>query len=189
MKIKLAYKKYSALHHWLRYHFGSAYKCQNPNCPNLSKKYQWALKKGCNYEYKIENFFMLCASCHQKYDLTEETREKMRQAKKGYRMPRKTINASAKARIGVPRTFQTRERISKALTGKKYPEKGKKVYCFTLKGVFVTSYPTLEEAARQTGFDDSNISSAALGRQKTSNGFLWSYSPSILLALEKEEGV
>lgn len=59
---------YGSLHDWLGKKFGSANKCENEKCEGRSVTYQYALKKGCEYERKRENFFMLCRVCHYKYD-------------------------------------------------------------------------------------------------------------------------
>lgn len=61
--------KYSSVHWWLRKNFGVASKCENPNCKNLSKNYEWAKRKEKNYEKKIDNFIMLCKSCHARQDI------------------------------------------------------------------------------------------------------------------------
>lgn len=59
---------YSTLHTWLRLHFGRADRCENLQCTKKSKKFNYAKIKGYEYEYKRENFVMLCASCHFYYD-------------------------------------------------------------------------------------------------------------------------
>ena len=56
------------IHDWLRNKFGKANKCENKNCKNLSKKYDWSLLKGKKYKRIRNNFWMLCRSCHNKYD-------------------------------------------------------------------------------------------------------------------------
>jgi len=38
-------------------------------------------------------------------------------------------------------------------------------------------YPSATEAARDTGFKQSNISACCLGKRKTYKGFKWSYVP------------
>lgn len=70
--IKLRGGGYDAIHKWLKYHYGSPYRCENPLCQGVSKRYHWAKIEGKEYEHKRENFMMLCASCHHKYDLTDE---------------------------------------------------------------------------------------------------------------------
>lgn len=69
---------YQAIHKWLKYTFGIANKCENPNCEHKHKRFHWALKKGCKYEYKIENFIMLCPTCHRRYDITTEQKDRLK---------------------------------------------------------------------------------------------------------------
>lgn len=74
---KLRNGGYIAIHCWLKYHFGSADKCENKKCLHVSQSYQWALLKGKKYEHKRENFIQLCRSCHKKYDYTDGYRKKL----------------------------------------------------------------------------------------------------------------
>jgi hypothetical protein len=68
---------YPAFHCWLRSNFGSANKCENPNCLGISKNYDWALIHGKTYDHIKDNFIQLCRSCHVKYDMSEETKKKI----------------------------------------------------------------------------------------------------------------
>lgn len=61
-------KGYAETHMWLRYHYGKADHCDNKNCKNKYKIFQWAKLKDKKYERKRENFIQLCQSCHQLYD-------------------------------------------------------------------------------------------------------------------------
>jgi len=91
-KRKNNYPHYSAVHIWLRSKYGSASKCENELCESRNpKRFEWALKKGCVYENKIENFMQLCPSCHRKYDLTDEARKKMSDSHKGIPVNEKPI--------------------------------------------------------------------------------------------------
>ena len=54
---------------------------------------------------------------------------------------------------------------------------GKTVYQCTIEGELVGIYPSTTEAARDTGFKQSNISACCLGKRKTYKGFKWSYVP------------
>lgn len=77
--------KYAAIHNWLRSTFGKANKCESLTCNGRnSRKYTWSLLKGKEYQRKRENFWMLCYSCHTKYDFAEETKLKIGKAKKKY---------------------------------------------------------------------------------------------------------
>lgn len=69
---------YNAVHFWLRSKRGVAKICENKECTGKSNNFQWAKKKGKEYDFKTSNFFQLCRSCHAKYDCTEETKEKLR---------------------------------------------------------------------------------------------------------------
>jgi len=68
---------YSAYHKWLEKYYGKANKCEGKDCNKKSKMFHWALIKGKKHSHKRENYMMLCASCHQKYDMTDEFREKI----------------------------------------------------------------------------------------------------------------
>lgn len=79
----LANPNYHKVHHFLNRKIGKAFKCENPNCTNTKPKiYHWALRKGFQYEEKVENFIMLCVPCHVKYDVKPDTKAKMSAAKK-----------------------------------------------------------------------------------------------------------
>lgn len=59
---------YGTLHDWVKKNKGKASKCIMGNCNGKSKVFDWALKEGCKYEWKLENYIELCRSCHKKYD-------------------------------------------------------------------------------------------------------------------------
>ena len=51
----------------------------------------------------------------------------------------------------------------------------KKVIQFTLNNEFIAEYPSTIEAARQTGFNQRNISKACNGKLKTYKGYVWKF--------------
>lgn len=59
---------YWTIHQWLAKNFGKANMCEGEQCNGKSKVYDWALKKGKDYEKNRDNFINLCRSCHKKYD-------------------------------------------------------------------------------------------------------------------------
>lgn len=70
---------YFAIHAWLLREYGKANKCENLSCkyPRKNangslllkpKRFEWALIHGCHYQHNRNNYMMLCASCHRKYD-------------------------------------------------------------------------------------------------------------------------
>ena len=50
-------------------------KCENPECPGKSKRFEWAKIKGKKYDRKRESYKQFCISCHKKYDMTEATKK------------------------------------------------------------------------------------------------------------------
>ena len=71
---------YNGIHSWLRLNFGKADKCENPKCLGLSKRFDWALKRGKTHERMRKNYKMLCHKCHLKYDMTPQKRNTYRQS-------------------------------------------------------------------------------------------------------------
>ena len=59
---------YSSVHNWLKRNFGNADRCENKECKNPSHAFQWAKIKDKDYDFKRENFIMLCGRCHYYYD-------------------------------------------------------------------------------------------------------------------------
>lgn len=58
--------KYSALHEWVRKHFGTPAMCES--CQTIvAKKYEWSNKSG-KYLRDRSDWQRLCTSCHRKYD-------------------------------------------------------------------------------------------------------------------------
>lgn len=68
---------YRTIHLWLVRKFGKASKCENKKCNGKSKYYLYALIKGKKHERCRENYKMLCMSCHVKYDMTQEWKDKI----------------------------------------------------------------------------------------------------------------
>lgn len=68
-------KNYNKIHVWIFKNFVKAYKCESENCSGISTNYNWCLKKGKQYEKNADNFFMMCRSCHSKYDMTQYARD------------------------------------------------------------------------------------------------------------------
>lgn len=61
----------------------------------------------------------------------------------------------------------------RAETQRKYNRRSIPVSQYSLDGEFIATYPSIKEAARQTGSDNGNISGCLAGRQKKHNGFIW----------------
>lgn len=83
-KNQLTPSRYISIHSWIKYHYGKANHCSNQSCTFLNpKRYEYALKKGKEYEKKIDNYIPLCVSCHRKYDFTEQKRQRIGISKLG----------------------------------------------------------------------------------------------------------
>jgi DNA-binding XRE family transcriptional regulator len=74
-KIKMAIQEiktkkgdHNSVHIWLYKKYGKAKKCENKKCNNESATFDWAKLKNKEYEFKRDNFIMLCRSCHYYYD-------------------------------------------------------------------------------------------------------------------------
>lgn len=107
---------------------------------------------------------------------TDETREKLRQAKLGTKQSREHIENSRRARIGREVPAETCRKISEALTGKKLSEahklkKAKAVICKTTG----TVYASMQEAADALGLWKSAICLACKGRLKQTGGYEFAY--------------
>jgi hypothetical protein len=74
--------KYDALHSRLRRKYGHALICEFCGDKEV-KRYEWALKKGRTYSMNIKDYMQLCCSCHRKYDITDDIKNKMSESKKG----------------------------------------------------------------------------------------------------------
>ncbi len=109
---------YVSVHKWLRSKFGSACKCESEDCKGISSIYEYALRKGYEYDKVRENFLMLCRSCHQKYDFVEEKRKYLR-----------VFTEERKKKIGIGRTgkyhsTEFKDRMSHRMSGDKNPMYG-----------------------------------------------------------------
>lgn len=107
-------KVYQDIHYWLRMNYGKATKCEGKNCSKNSNNFQWALKKGKQYEKVRRNFIQLCRVCHAKEDFTEKTRETLRKENIGKVMSAYTKSLLSKKMKGRPRPLEIRKRISES---------------------------------------------------------------------------
>ena len=102
---------YHAIHKWLKSNYGKAKQCENIDCLNRSRVYEWALLKGKQYKYNRDNFMQLCKSCHIKYDFTEKGRESIRKFNTGKKQSKSHIAKRVKKLIGKKRSAEFKERM------------------------------------------------------------------------------
>ncbi len=69
-------KSIQCKHSYLRNNFGKATFCMNELCEKKSKRFEWCKKTECEYTFNPDDYIWLCRSCHRKYDLTPEKKEK-----------------------------------------------------------------------------------------------------------------
>lgn len=79
--------KYNIIHAWLIKNYGKATKCEDKNCLRKSKTFDWCLLHGKDYKKDITVFIPLCRSCHMKYDMTDQKKEKIRKYRTGLSRP------------------------------------------------------------------------------------------------------
>lgn len=113
---------YGSVHSWLRNNYVHLKKkCQKCG----GKRFlEWALRKGEKHLHSVENYLILCSSCHKKYDYTDERRAKLSKTLTG----RKHWWAYkiAKANIGNKQSEEAKRKISvfQKANPKKRNEKG-----------------------------------------------------------------
>jgi hypothetical protein len=154
MKTEHLYKNYNNVHMWLKNHFGKASMCESGDCLDGSKRFEWALKKGREYDKIRENFIMLCSKCHKKYD---GLGKKVSAAKKGVPLPKEVVARMIQSRKGKP-CFWNR----------------KPVICLK-DSVVVYEFESVKAASVALKIERSSISNCVNGRSKTSGGYQWKY--------------
>ena len=82
---RVGYNRYTNVHVWVKKKYGKANKCEI--CHKEGLNYNWALKKGCEYDFDIDNFMQLCISCHRVYDFNKEVAKKISETLSGKPRP------------------------------------------------------------------------------------------------------
>ena len=151
---------YSAIHMWLIKHYGKANKCENYNCNKKSKRFYYCLIKGKEYKHNRDNFKMLCASCHRRYDDNDEWR--------------RNIGKASKGRI---KTTIHKKAISDALKGQNIGNQrsAKAVIQSDLKGNPIRIWNSAIAAAQFLRISVSGISMCCHGKLKLSGGYKWNF--------------
>lgn len=67
-KKEIDIQKYNQIHYWLKKKYGVAKKCENRSCKKRGKRFEWALRRDCDYEFMRKNFLQLCSECHKDHD-------------------------------------------------------------------------------------------------------------------------
>ena len=124
--------------------------------------------------------------------MSEETKEKLRNKNLGRKMSdeaRQKMSAAKKGKLRGALSEETKRKISEANKGKILSEEArkkiglanklhntKKVFQYTLCGVFVKEYFSISEASRITGVNSRGIASVCAGKRNKAGGFKWEYA-------------
>jgi hypothetical protein len=148
-------REYAKIHQWLAKNYGKADHCDK--CTKPTRRFQWALKKGCEYDYNVNNFIQLCTSCHKLYDMTEVFINKCKE----------------RTRLNIP------DPLASHLTGYKGLRAGLNPSAKKIKSISVTGevelFDSAIDACNKYGGCATSISSCLTGHKKTYYGKRWEY--------------
>lgn len=118
-------RNYVNVHCWLKNNYGKATKCEH--CGRTDRnRYEWALKRECEYVKDVNCFLQLCRHCHKRYDLTEETINKFRKRMTGIKHSDVTKKRMSESHKKIDKSFlrgkivseETKRKISESKKGK-----------------------------------------------------------------------
>ena len=98
----------------------------------------------------------------QNTEISDETKEKLRQANIGKNKGKTPWNK------GKTHSDETKEKMRKA-------KHSKQVDQYSLDDVFIQSFVSLSDIEKQLGYSIGNISECCNGKRKTAYGFIWRY--------------
>lgn len=102
-------------------------------------------------------------------------------------------NTSSYSRGTYKRSEESKQKMSKLMTGEKHPMFGKHhseetrnrisqsmgvngILQYSKDGIFIAEYPSTMEAERLTGCNHSNICKCCKGKYKSTGGYIWMYA-------------
>lgn len=151
--------EYLSIHKWIRDNYGKASKCEHCNTSN-AKRYDWALKKGCEYSKDRTVFMELCRSCHVKYDFTKERSEKI-----------------SKSQLGENNNFYGRNYTEEMKEKQRLKKISKPVKAFNINTSEELVFKSIAECWKNLNLKKSNIIAYLKGRYhgKTYKGWQFTY--------------
>ncbi len=173
--IKHKTNEYRNIHQWLRRKYGKASKCENKKCLGGSKRFEWAIIRGFDYERKREIYHQLCKQCHTSYDYTEERRAIAKERTKNGVFTREQYEKFAEKLRGKHLSEDVKKKIGEKARGRPNPSRRRPVYQFSLDGKFIKKWEMIETASLALGIHRTCISLNARGGVKTGGGFKWSF--------------
>ena len=132
--------------------------------------------------------------------MSESTKLKMSNSKKGRKLDVEVCNKISSSNKGRQHSEEVRQKISKTMTGRKRPEVGKKisksltekyknpenrkhfgetlkkaVLQLDLEGNYIQTFESISDVSRSLGICVSDISACCKGKNKTAGGYKWEY--------------
>ena len=109
---------------------------------------------------------------------SEETKQKIKEALTGGKLSEETRKKMSKSKMGIGNSFYGKHHSTETIkkNAENQPTR-RMVVCLETKQVF----PSMAEAARQTGVKQGNISLVCAGKHKTAGGLTWAYYEGDLL--------
>lgn len=150
-------KEYTAIHKWLRDNYGKANHCEQ--CSNPAKRFDWALKKNCNYEKNKNSFIQLCRSCHLKYDFTQDRKNKI-----------------AFSQTGINNNFFGREFTEEMKIKQRAKKISKPIKAFNVETKEEREFISIAETWKQLNLKKSNIIAFLKGRYNGKTYKNWEFT-------------
>lgn len=119
---------------------------------------------------------------HNGFTLTEETRRKMSEARKGKKNQwyGKHLPEDVRQKLSIAHKGKTisREAIMRGAAKRKGGNawNARKVWQCTKAGEKIKEFDSMADAARETGVRTQDVYNCCIGRQKTSHGYKWEYA-------------
>lgn len=148
---------YQKIHTWIFKNYGMAVMCLFCGSKK-AKRFEWALRYGCEYTEEVKNFIQLCPSCHRKYDYTEEMR----------------AAHSKRIRHELATGIKVNPNSNKGVVGELHTSAKKIVKIDKETNEVITVYGCVNDVAKD-GYTPRSISSCLTGVNKTYKGFIWKY--------------
>ena len=133
---------------------------------NLIKKYNSTNRE---YGYNIEK-----GGCLNK-EVSQETREKLRQNMLGKKLSDKTKQKMSEARKG-EKCYWYGKHLSEETKRTLSEKKKKKVNQYSIDGKFIKTFNSMNEASKEYNVTPQNIYASCSRRRKTACGFIWRYA-------------
>lgn len=117
----------------------------------------------------VENGYNTSSYSNTHYERTEEHRKKISESLSGENNPMFGMTGKNNPFYGKHHSEKTRKKLSDSKP--KNP-----VLQFSKDGKFIAEYPSVREAERQTGCNNSCIGKCCKGKIKSTGGYIWKYA-------------